>query len=84
MVSLEVLNVLAQYRWTSHVSLGVTHELASTLDILPTIARLAGAKLPKVLLDGVDMTEILINRGMVEASLLAHSQRCNIVKTKEM
>lgn len=50
------------------ISLGVTHEIASTLDILPTIANLAGAKLPKVMLDGVDMTEILINRGKVAAS----------------
>lgn len=45
---------------------GVTHELASTLDVLPTFASLAGAKLPQVWLDGVDMTEILINQGKVD------------------
>ena len=44
---------------------GVTHELASTLDILPTIAGFAGAKLPSVQLDGVDMTDILVNHGKV-------------------
>ncbi|XP_068170135.1 arylsulfatase A-like [Antennarius striatus] len=49
--------------WSGTIRPGVTHELASTLDVLPTITRLAGAKLPKVMLDGVDMTEILVNRG---------------------
>ncbi|KAM7003481.1 LOW QUALITY PROTEIN: arylsulfatase A [Tautogolabrus adspersus] len=42
---------------------GVTHEIASTLDILPTIASLAGARLPQVVLDGVDMTEMLVHQG---------------------
>ncbi|XP_034032558.1 arylsulfatase A isoform X1 [Thalassophryne amazonica] len=49
--------------WPGTIKPGVTHELASTLDILPTIASLAGAKLPQVLLDGVDMTEVLVNQG---------------------
>ncbi|XP_029008873.1 arylsulfatase A [Betta splendens] len=49
--------------WPGRIQPGVTHELASTLDILPTIASLAGATLPKVMLDGVDMTEILVKRG---------------------
>ncbi|XP_071393843.1 arylsulfatase A [Centroberyx affinis] len=49
--------------WPGTIRPGVTHELASTLDILPTMARLAGAKLPQVQLDGVDMTEILVNHG---------------------
>lgn len=46
-------------------SAGVTHEMASTLDILPTIASLAGAKLPQVMLDGVDMSNILFRQGKV-------------------
>ncbi|XP_019712813.1 arylsulfatase A [Hippocampus comes] len=49
--------------WPGTIKPGVTRELTSTLDILPTIARLAGAKSPPVELDGVDMTEILINHG---------------------
>lgn len=49
------------------LSSGVTHEIASTLDILPTFANLAGAKLPQVMLDGVDMTEILVKQGQVVA-----------------
>lgn len=49
-------------------ALGVTHEIASILDILPTIASLAGAKLPQVMLDGVDMTQILVSQGKVDIS----------------
>ncbi|KAM9854888.1 arylsulfatase A [Aulostomus maculatus] len=49
--------------WPGTITPGVTHEMASTLDVLPTIASLAGAKLPQVQLDGVDMTEILIKHG---------------------
>lgn len=49
------------------VSVGVTHEIASILDVLPTIASLAGAKLPQVILDGVDMTDMLVNQGKVVA-----------------
>ena len=39
--------------------------MASTLDVLPTIASLAGAKLPPVMLDGFDMTNLLVNQGKV-------------------
>ncbi|XP_063053862.1 arylsulfatase A-like [Engraulis encrasicolus] len=49
--------------WHSRISPGVTHELASSLDILPTFAMLAGAPPPKVTLDGVDMSSILFQRG---------------------
>lgn len=57
------------------IYLGVTHEMASTLDILPTFANLAGAKLPQVTLDGVDMTSLLVNRGKVHASYICHSHQ---------
>ncbi|KAF4071982.1 hypothetical protein AMELA_G00269180 [Ameiurus melas] len=49
--------------WSGVIKPGVTRSLSSTLDILPTIARLAGAPLPKVQLDGVDMIDILFNHG---------------------
>ncbi|KAJ8373888.1 hypothetical protein SKAU_G00044680 [Synaphobranchus kaupii] len=50
--------------WTAEVIRpGVTHELASILDIFPTIAAMAGAKLPRVQLDGVDMSDILFSHG---------------------
>ncbi|XP_069486211.1 arylsulfatase A-like [Ambystoma mexicanum] len=46
--------------WPGHITPGVTHELASTLDILPTIAKLSGACLPNVTLDGFDITHLLL------------------------
>uniref|UniRef100_A0A1A8FAU8 Arylsulfatase A n=1 Tax=Nothobranchius korthausae TaxID=1143690 RepID=A0A1A8FAU8_9TELE len=49
--------------WQGFIKPGVTHEMASTLDILPTIASLAGAKLPPVMLDGFDMTDVLFKQG---------------------
>eukprot|EP00061_Rhincodon_typus_P016720 g45082.t1 len=49
--------------WPGRITPGVTHELASTLDILPTIASLSGAKPPQVKLDGYDMSDILFNNG---------------------
>ncbi|XP_041059518.1 arylsulfatase A [Carcharodon carcharias] len=49
--------------WPGKITPGVTHELASTLDILPTIATLSGAKLPPVKLDGYDMRDVLFNNG---------------------
>ncbi|XP_061578013.1 arylsulfatase A-like [Cololabis saira] len=49
--------------WAGTIRPGVTHEMASTLDILPTIAALAGAPLPPVMLDGFDMTDVLLSRG---------------------
>uniref|UniRef100_A0A1A7YGJ7 Arylsulfatase A n=1 Tax=Iconisemion striatum TaxID=60296 RepID=A0A1A7YGJ7_9TELE len=49
--------------WQGFIKSGVTHEIASTLDILPTIASLAGAKLPPVMLDGFDMRDILFKQG---------------------
>lgn len=45
--------------------IGVTHELASTLDILPTLTALAGASLPKVALDGYDLSSVLFGSGKV-------------------
>ncbi|MEQ2299015.1 hypothetical protein AMECASPLE_011232 [Ameca splendens] len=49
--------------WPGVIKPGVTHEMASTLDILPTIASLAGAKLPPVVLDGFDMKDVLFQNG---------------------
>ncbi|CAL9695288.1 unnamed protein product [Knipowitschia caucasica] len=48
--------------WPGKVSPGVTHALASTLDILPTVAKLSGATLPPVALDGVDISETLFRQ----------------------
>lgn len=51
--------------WPGHIPAGVTDELASALDLLPTFANLAGAPLPDVIIDGVDMADILFNNGKV-------------------
>ncbi|KAH0617243.1 hypothetical protein JD844_029117 [Phrynosoma platyrhinos] len=49
--------------YASHVRPGVTHELASTLDILPTVAAMAGVPLPNVTLDGYDLSPVLFGTG---------------------
>jgi len=42
----------------------VTHQLASSLDLFPTVTALAGIPLPKErIMDGVDMSPILFERG---------------------
>ncbi|NXR14402.1 ARSA Arylsulfatase, partial [Semnornis frantzii] len=50
--------------WPGRIAPGVTHELASTLDILPTLTALAGATLPKVALDGYDLSPVLFGAEM--------------------
>uniref|UniRef100_A0A3Q2VDV3 Arylsulfatase A n=1 Tax=Haplochromis burtoni TaxID=8153 RepID=A0A3Q2VDV3_HAPBU len=67
--------------WPGIIKPGVTHEMASTLDILPTLARLAGAELPQVMLDGVDMTDILVKQGKVGALYLKLCKHSNNEKT---
>ncbi|NXM54681.1 ARSA Arylsulfatase, partial [Illadopsis cleaveri] len=49
--------------WPGRIVPGVTHELASTLDILPTLSSLAGAALPNVALDGFDLSPLLFGSG---------------------
>ncbi|KAM3832717.1 arylsulfatase A [Vipera latastei] len=49
--------------WPGRIAPGVTHELASTLDILPTVAALAGVPLPNVTLDGYDLSPFLLGKG---------------------
>nr|XP_020659409.1 arylsulfatase A [Pogona vitticeps] len=49
--------------WPGHITPGVTHELASTLDVLPTVAALAGVPLPNVTLDGYDLSPVLFGNG---------------------
>ena len=48
-------------RWTHKIAAGSTcKELASTIDILPTVAHLIGAELPKNKIDGVDIRPLLL------------------------
>ena len=53
-------------RWPGKVSAGrVCDDLITGLDLLPTIAKLANAELPKAKLDGVDLSPLLL--GTTEA-----------------
>ncbi len=47
--------------WPNMIKAGRTSELSATVDILPTICSLTGAKKPNVTLDGVDMSSILFD-----------------------
>ncbi|KAM6436364.1 arylsulfatase A [Liasis olivaceus] len=49
--------------WPGRIAPGVTHELASTLDILPTVAALTGAPIPNITLDGYDLSPVLFGKG---------------------
>ena len=40
-------------------------QLAATLDIFPTVAKLVGAEIPEVTMDGFDMAPILFENGKV-------------------
>ncbi|MBZ0153807.1 MAG: sulfatase [Planctomycetes bacterium] len=49
-------------RWPGHVRAGTEcKELASTIDLLPTVAKLIGAKLPDHTIDGHDITPLLFS-----------------------
>lgn len=48
-------------RWPGHVPAGTEcREFAATIDVLPTVARLIGAKLPEHAIDGKDITPLLL------------------------
>jgi arylsulfatase A-like enzyme len=50
-------------RWPGHVPAGrVCDEIVSTMDLLPTFARLAGAALPPLPIDGHDVRRILLDK----------------------
>lgn len=54
------VKVPALMRWPGHIPAGsVCNQLASTLDILPTVAALAGAPLPQAPIDGVNILPLL-------------------------
>src|SRR5215210_4968118 len=50
-------------RWPGKVSAGrSTDELFTGLDLLPTIAKLTGADLPKAKIDGIDLSAFLLGQ----------------------
>lgn len=53
--------------WPGKIPAGVVQrEVATTMDLFPTAVKLAGAKLPNVPLDGVDISPLLFNTGKIE------------------
>ena len=51
-------------RWPGKIRAGTEcHELAATIDLLPTLAKLAGAPLPKNKIDGLDIGQLLVGDG---------------------
>src|SRR6185295_4489016 len=60
--------------WPGHIPAGkVCHELACTMDLLPTAAHLAGAELPKDRdFAGIDITPLLTGNGTVERDVFCY------------
>lgn len=52
--------------WPGQIKPGVQHEMATTMDLFPTCARLAGAPLPDRPLDGIDISPLLFRAGSVD------------------
>ena len=51
-------------RWPTEIPAGsVCSEMASTIDLLPTLANIAGAKLPDITLDGKNILPLLTEKG---------------------
>ena len=58
------MRVPAVFWWPGRIHQGVVQEVGSTLDLLPTFARLAGASPPTDrVLDGADLTPVLFGKG---------------------
>lgn len=53
--------------WPGRIPAGtVQREMATTMDLFPTVAKLAGAALPEREIDGVDIAPLLTGKGRVE------------------
>lgn len=55
------------FRWPGKIPAGqVRDEIVTTMDVLPTVAKLAGAKLPDVERDGADVSKLLFGEAAGE------------------
>lgn len=68
--------------WPEHVEPGVVMDMGSTLDLLPTIAALSNAKLPKSTLDGHDLSTVLLHgeQSPRETMFYYHGEECYAVR----
>ncbi len=49
--------------WKNHISSGISDQLISSIDLLPSIAKIVGEELPKErTIDGVDQSELILGR----------------------
>ncbi|XZE36249.1 sulfatase family protein [Pirellulaceae bacterium SH501] len=70
------IRVPAIMRWPGKIAAGTqTDELMSTIDLLPTVAGLIGAKLPDHKIDGRDKSQLLLSRETSEPSQANKSDR---------
>jgi arylsulfatase A len=53
-------------RWPGKIQPAVQREMATTMDVFVTCAKLSGAQLPERVLDGVDLSPLLLGSGPVE------------------
>jgi arylsulfatase A-like enzyme len=74
-------------RWPGHVRAGETSEgIASTLDLLPTLAAFSGATLPEVKFDGLNLATFFTSSGCVsprESFLYHNGARLTAVRHKD-
>lgn len=71
----------ALFSWPGHITPGVTHELASTMDLLPTLAALTKTPLPNTTLDGFDLSPVLLGTGKSQRqSLFFYSPSPDMVR----
>ena len=64
--------VPAIIRWSGHIKPRKTDEMLSTLDIMPTLAKLTGAKLPQATLDGYDASEFLLHNAPTPRKIMPY------------
>lgn len=70
--------VFAVAHWPGKIKPGVTNALSSSLDLLPTIAKLTGATLRSdVSYDGMDLSNVLFNGATEAHETLFHPQYPN-------
>jgi arylsulfatase len=57
------IRTIGMIRWPKKIAVGESNEMFSTMDFMPTFARIAGAKMPADRpIDGVDQTDFLLGR----------------------
>jgi arylsulfatase A len=74
--------VPAIMRWPGHIPAGTTcDELASTIDVLPTVAKLVGAELPTHTIDGKDISPLMFGEAGAESP---HQSFCYYYEDNEL